>query len=93
MSDRESFSYIDLFVGDDWSVNLATHADRLPALTVNAGPASVTLKAMGGETVTEDAVRFARALLRNVEAFTAEVKRLHERPALVEPDELTGSAA
>jgi hypothetical protein len=88
MSDRESFSYTDLFVGDDWSVNLDTHADRLPSLTVNAGPASVTLKAMGCETVTESAVAFARDLLRNVEAFTAEVERLRNRPALVEPEGL-----
>jgi hypothetical protein len=93
MSNRESFSYLDLFVGDDWQIRLSTYADRLPSLTLNAGPTAITLKATGGETVTENAVSFARDLLLNVQAFTAEVERLHNRPALVEPDELTGSAA
>jgi hypothetical protein len=89
----ESFSYTDLFVGDDWQIRVSTHTDRLPSLIVSAGPTAITLKAVGGETVTENAVSFARDLLRNVEAFTAEVERLHNRPALVEPGELTGSAA
>lgn len=93
MNNRESFSYVDVFVGDDWKTLVSTHSDRLPSLIVNAGPTTVTLKVAGTETVTENAVKFARDLLRNVQAFAAEVERLHARPVLVEPHELTGSAA
>jgi hypothetical protein len=93
--DGESFSHVSLHVSADWWVICHRYTDQTPILNVDAGPATVSLS-IRGRNADEAAVKFARALVREAQAFAAEVERLHaERTtaSTAEADESTDRAA
>jgi hypothetical protein len=91
MSDKgASFSTCSLYVCADTWVTCYQYADKTPILSIQAGASefSVSIKDRNAD---EAAVEFARALVRNVQSFAAEVERLHaEQSASAES---TGQAA
>jgi acetylornithine/succinyldiaminopimelate/putrescine aminotransferase len=72
----DSFSHTSLHVGSNWMVRCSAYTDQTPILTVNAGDTAVSITPTGREA-TEAAVKFARALARDSQAFAAEVERLY----------------
>jgi hypothetical protein len=74
--DGGSFSHLSYHVGDDWQVRCSTYTDTTPILSVNAGPAGISITAKGKEA-SKAAVEFARALVREVQRFADEMERMH----------------
>ncbi len=72
----DSFSRLGLHVGADWLVRCCAYSDRTPILDVDAGSVSIGI-CIRSERVDEVALNFARALVREVQVFAAEVERLH----------------
>lgn len=79
-NDRRSFASIGVQVADDWHVWCSTYTDQPPILTVGAGSATVTVS-VRGKVADDNAVKFARDLLRQAQTFAAEVERLHAEQA------------
>ena len=80
-SDGGSFSHISFHISADWRVHCSTYPDRTPILGIDAGSAVLSITPKGHDA-DEAAVEFARALIREVQAFAAEIERLHaESPA------------
>jgi hypothetical protein len=71
-----SFSSFGLYVGTDSWVNCHHYGDKTPILVIDAGDSSVSISPAGREA-SDTAVEFARALVRNAQAFAAEIERLH----------------
>ncbi len=71
-----SFSHTGVQVGDDWRVDCHTYDDHTPILTVDAGPVSIAYS-IKGRCADDAALGFARALVRDAQAFAAEIERLH----------------
>ena len=70
-----SFSYANVHVGADWDVRCDTYEDHAPILNISAGNLGVMV--CFSDLDTSRALAFARALLRDVQVFAAEVERIH----------------
>ena len=57
-------------------VHCCTYADASPILTIQDGPADITITNPGRGEVTEDDVRFGRLLAEAVTRYAAELERL-----------------
>jgi hypothetical protein len=85
----ESFSTCSLYVSGDTWVTCYKYGDKTPILSIQAGSSELSLS-IRDRTADEAAVLFARALVANVQAFAAEVERLHAANAA--PDKSAESA-
>jgi hypothetical protein len=74
-SDGGSFTYLNMHVGADWDVLVNTYEDHAPILNFGAGNLGVMVCI--SERDTSKAVAFARALLRDVQVFAAEMERIY----------------
>ena len=85
-------SYVRLT--DSTYIHCCTYADAAPILTIQDGPAEITITNPGRGEVTEDDVRFGRLLAKAVARYAAELERLTAKdPATAaDPDE-SGRAA
>jgi hypothetical protein len=73
-----SFSYTGLHVDSDWDVRCSTYDDHAPILSLGAGTCGISVYISGKDTTR--VVEFARALLRDVQVFTAEIERMYGAP-------------
>lgn len=80
----ESFSSASIFFGDDGSSRCITRADSAPILVVDCGLSWV--KICIRDDHAGDAVRFARELAEQAQAFAAEAERLHAAQAAATGD-------
>jgi hypothetical protein len=71
-----SFSHLSVHLGTDWRVDCHTYDDHTPILTVDAGNVAVSFS-IAGRCADDAAVSFARALARDVQAFAADIERMH----------------
>lgn len=76
MSDNRSFSNFGIYVSSDWSVRCSHYPDQSPILSVDAGESSFHVS-IRGRKADQAAVEFARALVREVQAFANDLERLH----------------
>jgi hypothetical protein len=83
----ESFNHIGVHVGTDWRAECSTYLDRTPILVIGSGQTEINVVLDRAEA-GESAVEFARALLRQVQAFAAEVDRLHTPQPVPESGDL-----
>ena len=67
-------SYVRLT--DSTHIQCCTYADAAPILTIQDGPAEITITNPGRGEVTEDDVRFGRLLAEAVTRYAAELERL-----------------
>ena len=76
-------------------IRCCTYADAAPILTIQDGPADITITNPGRGQVTDDDVRFGHQLADAVNRYAAELERLaaQERAAASGPGEPTGQAA
>ena len=76
-------------------IHCCTYADAAPILSIQDGPADITITNPGRGEVTEDDVRFGRLLAEAVTRYAAELERLAAtNPATAAgPDESAGRAA
>lgn len=72
----DSFARLGMHVGARWWVRCFAYSDHTPILDVDAGRLSVGI-CLVAEEVSDAAVEFARALVREAQVFAAEVERLH----------------
>jgi hypothetical protein len=73
----ESFSSLGYHVdGDDWRVICHHYDGQTPILVIDAGANSLSIS-IKGRNASESAVKFARALLRDAQAFADGIERLH----------------
>jgi hypothetical protein len=88
MSDKsESFSSIGYYIdADDWWVTCHHYDGQTPILVIDAGPNSLSIS-IKGRDATESAVKFARALLSNVQAFADDIERHHAASLPADPAE------
>ena len=86
----ESFAHCGLYVSADTWVTCHQYPDQTPILSIQAGAAEFSVS-IRDRTADGAAVEFARALVRSVQAFAAEVERLHAANAA--SDESTDQAA
>jgi hypothetical protein len=86
-------SYVRL-TGSTW-IRCCTYDDHAPILTINDGPAEITITNPGQSEVTEDDVRFGRLLAEAVNRYAAELERpaATNPAATADPDESAGRAA
>jgi hypothetical protein len=89
---RGSFSSFSLYVADDTWVTCHRYAEQTPILAISAGDSSVSLSIVDRKA-TDAAVKFARALAREAEAFAAEVERVHAHSAATESADSDDRAA
>lgn len=75
-----SFSTFSIYVNSDWSVRCSHYPDQSPILSVDAGESSFTVSIRGRKT-DQAAVEFARALVREAQAFADDLERLHAESA------------
>ena len=87
-SEGGSFSHVSYHVGGDWVVRCSTYADTTPILSVDAGPAALSITTKGN-IAGKTAVEFARALAREVRKFADEIERMHA----AQPDDTDDSKA
>jgi hypothetical protein len=71
-----SFSHLSMHVGASFWVHNSTYADTTPILSLDVWDTAVSITPAGKDT-TDDALRFAGDLLQHVQAFAAEVERMH----------------
>ncbi len=86
----ESFSNFSVYAGNDTWVTCYRYPEKTPILHVSAGQSALSVSVVGREA-TDAALEFARALLREAQAFAAEVERLHAANAV--PGESADRAA
>ena len=79
-------SYVRL-TASTW-IRCCTYPEAAPILTIEDGPADITITNPGQGGVTEDDVRFGRLLAEAVTRYVAELERLSakDRPAEAGPD-------
>jgi hypothetical protein len=70
-------------------IHCSTYPDAAPILTIQDGPADITITNPGRGEVTEDDVRFGRELAKAVTRYAAE---LEEKHAAVLHDQAAGPA-
>jgi hypothetical protein len=85
-------SYVRLT--DSTWIRCCTYPDEAPILTIQDGPADITITNPGRGEVTEDDVRFGRMLAEAVTRYAAELERLAAKDlaTAADPDE-SGQAA
>ena len=86
-------SYVRLT--DSTYIHCCTYEDAAPILTIQDGPADITITNPGRGDVTEDDVRFGRLLAEAVTRYAAELDRLAAKDcttASADPDS-AGQAA
>jgi hypothetical protein len=85
-------SYVRL-TASTW-IRCCTYQDEAPILTIQDGPADITITNPGRGEVTEDDVRFGRQLADAVAQYAAELERLatKDRTTAADPD-CAGQAA
>jgi hypothetical protein len=71
-----SFSHLSMDVGASFWVHNSTYADTTPILSLDVWDTAVSITP-AGKDATDDALRFAGDLLQHVQAFAAEVERMH----------------
>jgi hypothetical protein len=71
-----SFSHLSVHVGASFWVRCSTYTDTTPILSIDVGDTHVSITP-SGKDATDDALSFARDLARHVQAFAAEVERMH----------------
>lgn len=76
MSGDGSFSSFGIYVSSDWSVRCSHYPGRSPILSVDAGESSFHVS-IRGRKADQAAVEFARALVREIQAFASDLERLH----------------
>ena len=76
-------SYVRL-IGSTW-IRCCTYEDAAPILTIQDGPADITITNPGQGEVTEDDVRLGRALADAVTLYAAELAK-HIAPGSAQPD-------
>jgi hypothetical protein len=76
-------------------VHCCTYDDAAPILTIQDGPADITITNPGRGEVTEDDVTWGRLLAEAVNRYAAELEKLAaaNRAAAAGPDEPGGQAA
>lgn len=86
-------SYVRLT--DSTYIRCCTYDDHAPILTIQDGPAEITITNPGQGEVTEDDVRFGRQLAEAVNRYAAELEKLAatNRAAAAGADEPGGRAA
>ena len=75
-------------------IRCCTYEDEAPILTIQDGPADITITNPGRGEVTEDDITFGRLLAEAVARYVAELEKLAAKghsPAA--PDEVSGRAA
>jgi pterin-4a-carbinolamine dehydratase len=60
-------------------IRCCTYEDHAPILTIQDGPAEITITNPGRGEVTEDDVRFGRLLAEAVTRYAAELERLADK--------------
>ena len=85
-------SYVRL-TASTW-IRCCTYQDEAPILTIQDGPAEITITNPGRGEVTEEDVRFGRQLAEAVARYAAELERLatKDRTTPADPD-CAGQAA
>jgi hypothetical protein len=86
-------SYVRL-TGSTW-IRCCTYEDAAPILTINDGPAEITITNPGRGQVTEEDVRFGRLLVEAVNLYAAELEKHAAKNDAATPDgdESAGQAA
>ena len=86
-------SYVRL-TGSTW-IRCCTYDDAPPILTINDGPAEITITNLGQGEVTEDDLRFGRQLADAVTRYAAELEKhaAKDSAAAAGADESAGQAA
>jgi hypothetical protein len=86
-------SYVRLT--DSTYIRCCTYADHPPILTIQDGPAEITITNLGQGEVTEDDVRFGRLLAEAVILYAAELEKHAAKgsAAAAGADEPAGQAA
>ena len=85
-------SYVRLT--DSTYIHCSTYEDEAPILTIQDGPADITITNPGRGEVTEEDVRFGRLLAEAVTQYVAELERLATNPAAAAgADDPAGRAA
>jgi len=76
-------------------IHCCTYPDAAPILTIQDGPAEITITNPGKGEVTQDDVRFGRALAEAVTRYVTELEKLAagNPPAPADGDEPSGRAA
>ena len=76
-------------------IRCCTYPDAAPILTIHDGPADITITNPGRGEVTDDDVRFGRALAEAATRYADELEQLaaRDRVAADDPDEPGGQAA
>ena len=77
-------SYVRL-TGSTW-IRCCTYDDAAPILTINDGPAEITITNPGRGEVTEEDVRLGRLLAEAVTRYAAELENHAKNPAAAEAD-------
>jgi hypothetical protein len=67
---------LGLYIGSDGWVTCHRYPGKTPILAISAGGASLSIGIKDRDATDEAAVEFARALLRTVQEFAAEVERI-----------------
>jgi hypothetical protein len=85
-------SYVRLT--DSTYIRCCTYEDEAPILTIQDGPAEITITNPGRGEVTEEDVRFGRQLAEAVNLYAAELEKLTAKDhATAGADRPTGRAA
>jgi hypothetical protein len=71
-----SFSHTSFHIGSDLIARCSTYPDQVPILSLDAGNSAVSITP-AGKDATDNALKFARALLRAVQEFAEEIERMH----------------
>jgi hypothetical protein len=74
-SEGGSFANLIFHVGADWQVRCSTYPHSTPILCLDGGSSSVMIT-NGSRTATEEAIEFARALVKQAQCFAAEPERM-----------------
>lgn len=81
----ESFTHVGVFIGREWRAGCHAYPDKTPILYISVGRMSFDFS-VRDQAADQPAVDFARALVRNAQAFAAEVERLHAARVAADPD-------
>jgi hypothetical protein len=74
-------------------IHCCTYPDAAPILTIQDGPADVTITNPGPGEVTEQDVTSGRALAEAATRYAAELEKLAARAAAADPEKPSGRAA
>jgi hypothetical protein len=74
-------------------IRCCTYADQAPILTIQDGPADITITNPGQGEVTEEDLRFGRQLAQAVNLYLAELEKLAAPNGLTADPDSAGRAA